>query len=40
MIVLLDDADVIQMIQKKSNNENPEDVIAERIDSYRIQYEF
>jgi hypothetical protein len=40
MIVILDDDDIIQMIQKKLNNQSPETVMGERIDSYRIQFEF
>ena len=40
MIVLLDDDDIREAIVKKSNNEDPEGVIRDRIDAYRIQYRF
>jgi hypothetical protein len=40
MIVLLDDNDVRNMIVKKSKKENPEDVLKDRIDLYRISFRF
>lgn len=40
MIVLLDDDDIREAVVKKSNNEDPEGVIRDRIDAYRIQYRF
>lgn len=40
MIVLLDDSDIQKMILKKANNEKLEDILIERIDSYRILYRF
>lgn len=40
MIVLLDDDDVHEMILKKIKGDNPEDVIRDRIDKYRIEYRF
>jgi hypothetical protein len=40
MIVLLDDNDIVRMIQMKSNKEKPEEVIREKIDSYRTQFQF
>jgi hypothetical protein len=40
MIVLLDDNDVKDLMIKKSRQENPEDVLKDRIDLYRIGYRF
>ena len=40
MSVLLDDEDIKKMLKRKSAGENPEDVIIERIDTYRIDFEF
>jgi hypothetical protein len=40
MIVLLDDNDITEMILNKSDNKKAEDILAQRIDSYRIQYEY
>jgi hypothetical protein len=40
MIVLLDDNDVCQMLLKKGRGEKPEEVLFDRIDSYRIGFRF
>jgi hypothetical protein len=40
MIVLLDDNDIMRMIQMKSNKEKPEEVIGEKIDSYRMKFQY
>lgn len=40
MIVLFDDKDVNDMILKKARGENPEDVLNDRIDLYRLNYRF
>jgi len=40
MIVLLDDNDLNELIVKKSRGENPEDVLKDRIDLYRMNYRF
>jgi hypothetical protein len=38
MIVLLDDRDLQEMILKKTSHKKPEELLMERVDSYRIQY--
>lgn len=40
MIVLIDEKDTREMIMKKCRRENPEDVLNDRIDLYRLDYRF
>jgi hypothetical protein len=40
MIVLIADVDLIEMLIKKARGENPEDVLRDRTDLYRMKYRF
>lgn len=40
MIILINDEDIREMILKKARKEDPEDVLRDRIDLYRMKYRF